>query len=49
MAVIICKNCGAVIGTPTRHLFDWFLQIGYKLEEISTLASSRKSPKKEQP
>jgi len=44
MAVVMCKNCGAIIGTPTRHLFDWFLQNGYKLEEILNMVSPKKTP-----
>ena len=39
LSVIVCKNCGAIIGTPTRHIIDNFLQIGYKLEEISAAVS----------
>ena len=36
MSVIICKKCGAIVGTPARHMFDNFLQVAYKLEEIHT-------------
>ena len=44
MSVIICKKCGAIVGTPVRHLYDNFLQIGYKLEEIFSMLTAGKEP-----
>jgi transcription elongation factor Elf1 len=34
MRVIICEKCGAVIGIPTRPIFDLFSQVGEKLNGI---------------
>jgi transcription elongation factor Elf1 len=34
MRVVICEECGAVIGIPMRPLFDMFFQIGETLNRV---------------
>jgi RNase P subunit RPR2 len=34
MRVVICKDCGAIIGIPTKPIFDCFEQVGKLLGKI---------------